>query len=363
MALHIEVDMLEDLARGAAFLGTGGGGDPYIGRLIAREAIRTYGAPTVIDLDNLEDDAAVYAVAGFGAPTVQVEKLACGDEVEFALDKLERFTGRKADALLSAEIGGSNSMIPIMLAARRGLPLLDADGMGRAFPELQMNALCANNLRSTPLVVVDEHLNYAIVEAETDKKAEQMTRALAIEMGLRVFVACFPITGRQAKAFAIPRTLTIAHDLGAAICEGRHRGDAVTFLITALERSDHYRHARALFDGKIVDVVRETTAGFTVGACHLDDLSGGETKAVVRFQNENLIAAVDGKTVAIVPDLICIVDRESGEPIPTQALRYGQRVKVIGISAPPQMRTPQALALFGPQGFGIDEPFVPIEDL
>lgn len=29
-------------------------------------------------------------------------------------------------------------MLPFALAARRGLPVIDADGMGRAFPELQM---------------------------------------------------------------------------------------------------------------------------------------------------------------------------------------------------------------------------------
>ncbi len=33
---------IEDIAQGAAVLGTGGGGDPYIGMLIAREAIRQY---------------------------------------------------------------------------------------------------------------------------------------------------------------------------------------------------------------------------------------------------------------------------------------------------------------------------------
>ena len=34
---------LEDIAVGAAILGTGGGGDPYIGKLLAQEAVRRYG--------------------------------------------------------------------------------------------------------------------------------------------------------------------------------------------------------------------------------------------------------------------------------------------------------------------------------
>jgi DUF917 family protein len=83
----------------------------------------------------------------------------------------------------------------------------------------------------------------------------------------------------------------------------------------------------------------------------------------ITFQNENLIARVDGEVKAIVPDLICILDSETAEPITTETLRYGQRVKVMAVSVPPIMRTPEALAIFGPQAFGLDEPFTPIETL
>ena len=52
-SLFITVDDLEDLAQGAAFLGTGGGGDPYIGRLMAKHAIEEFGAPEIIEVDEL----------------------------------------------------------------------------------------------------------------------------------------------------------------------------------------------------------------------------------------------------------------------------------------------------------------------
>jgi DUF917 family protein len=83
----------------------------------------------------------------------------------------------------------------------------------------------------------------------------------------------------------------------------------------------------------------------------------------VTFQNEHLVARSDGRVLTIVPDLICMVDRETAEPITTEALRYGQRLKVIGVSAAPQMRTPAALAVFGPQAFGLKDKFTPIEEL
>jgi DUF917 family protein len=89
----------------------------------------------------------------------------------------------------------------------------------------------------------------------------------------------------------------------------------------------------------------------------------GDEELEVQIQNENLIAVQSGVMVAIVPDLICIVEADTAEPITTEGLRYGQRVAVIGIATPPIMRTPEALAVFGPASFGLDRPFLPVETL
>jgi Protein of unknown function (DUF917) len=47
---------LDDIAVGGAILGTGGGGDPYIGKLMAQQAIRKYGPVRLIDVDEMKDD-------------------------------------------------------------------------------------------------------------------------------------------------------------------------------------------------------------------------------------------------------------------------------------------------------------------
>ncbi|MBP6684567.1 MAG: DUF917 family protein, partial [Leucobacter sp.] len=83
----------------------------------------------------------------------------------------------------------------------------------------------------------------------------------------------------------------------------------------------------------------------------------------IAFQNENLTAHRGEELLAIVPDLICIVDHETAEPITTEGLRYGQRVRVLGISTPELMRTPAALDTFGPSAFGLSTVFVPVETL
>jgi DUF917 family protein len=85
---EITIGHLDDIARGAAVLGTGGGGDPYIGTLLARAAMK--GKPPVILLDpsELDDDDLIVPTAGMGAPTVMVEKTPSGREATEALERL-----------------------------------------------------------------------------------------------------------------------------------------------------------------------------------------------------------------------------------------------------------------------------------
>ncbi|MDQ6748758.1 MAG: DUF917 family protein, partial [Candidatus Dormibacteraeota bacterium] len=138
MARQVTERDLEDLARGAAVLGTGGGGNPYIGKLIAQQAIRRHGPVQLVSAGEVPDDALVVQSAMMGAPTVMVEKLPAGDEISRAFEALQSYLGRPVTHATCAEAGGLNSTIPFVTAAALGLPLVDADGMGRAFPEIQM---------------------------------------------------------------------------------------------------------------------------------------------------------------------------------------------------------------------------------
>ena len=64
-------------------------------------------------------------------------------------DCSERFqaVGKEAYAIVPGEIGGGNGLEALVVAADMGLPVVDADFMGRAFPELQV---CSSSLQ-------DEH--------------------------------------------------------------------------------------------------------------------------------------------------------------------------------------------------------------
>jgi DUF917 family protein len=355
---------IDDLARGAAFLGSGGGGDPYIGSLLLREAMKTSGDIPLISMDDVPEDALVVPTAMIGAPTVMVEKIPSGEEAVETLRRTEQAVGKKVFALMPAEIGGLNALLPFVLAARMGLPVVDADGCGRAVPHINMTTFSIYGVPVSPVTICDEHRSSVLINAVDDLAAEHLARATSTAMGAAAIMSCYPILGRQLNVAAIPRTITSALNIGRQIRQAREaREDPIERLLTYLRSSDYYKHAYLLFDGKVTDLERRTVGGFSVGTLHITGGPGSPGLMEIIIQNENLSARIDGKIVTMVPDLICIIDRETTEPITTEGLRYGQRVRVLGIGAPPLLRTAEALEVVGPDKFGIAEPYRPIETL
>src|SRR4029078_28795 len=117
MARELTRQDLLDLARGAAFLGTGGGGDPYIGRLMVERArdegcsvvlgerARAGGCSVVlVPLEEVPDDWFVIPTAMMGAPTVMIEKIPRGYEAVASLRALEAELGRKAEATMQTHV-------------------------------------------------------------------------------------------------------------------------------------------------------------------------------------------------------------------------------------------------------------------
>ena len=363
MAWTLGSEQLPDLARGAAILGTGGGGDPRIGRLLVEQAIRANAPVIVLDPSELDDDAFVIPTAMMGAPTVMVEKIARGTEALAALRALESHLGRRADATMPVECGGMNSMIPLVVAAGAGLPVVDADGMGRAFPELQMETFFVYGVPGSPMSIADERDGTVLIDTGPDsRRMEWLARGVTIRMGGASHIAEYSMSGADVKRTAVPRTLSLGLALGRAVRVAREaHADPIDGLRTALAATI-YTHLRVLFRGKVVDVERRTVEGFTRGTVRFVSFEG-DSRLEITFQNEHLVAVVDGEVRCTVPDLICVLEDDTAEPITTEGLRYGQRVTVVGISTPDLMRTPEALAVFGPACFGLDVPFRPVEEL
>ncbi len=339
---------LPALTLGAALLGTGGGGNPYIGMLRTRELMRAGATVDVRPLESFGDDEHIGSVGGIGAPVVGVEKVEEGEECLRALRAVEEASGVKVAALISAEIGGANAMEPVLTAAQAGLPVADGDGMGRAFPEVQMTSFFIYGQAPEPAAIADDKGNCIVFKDMVDMYwLERFARTAAVDMGAGAGFATAPMSAGFLKRYAVPGTVTQALDIGRAIEKARaSRRDVLGKVADAAG-------GRIIYTGKIGDVRRELKGGFAMGHVELSGVAdhAGEAGRIA-IQNENLIFWRDGAVEITVPDLIMILELDTAEPITTELLRYGQRVAVLAMPAHPLMKSPEALKVVGPQAFG-----------
>lgn len=348
---RVTKESLKPLAAGGALLGGGGGGDPYVGRLMAEHAMGD-ASVEVIPLDALDDDALVLPVAMMGAPQVMQEKFPSANNFVACVEMVEKLMGRKVSAIFCAEAGGLNSVIPIIAAAELGLPVVDGDGMGRAFPELQMVTFTLGGLSATPMAMFDEKGNGATFNTISNQWTEKLARALTVEMGGAAIVGLYPFLAGQGRDCIIHGSLSQIHHIGQLMAE--HGAAAPTAIAED-------QNGVILFQGRVRDVERINEGGFTKGLLTLEGQGDFRNRTTqMRFQNEFLSIEEERRYLATTPDILCLLDVNTGLPIPADLVKYGNAVHVLALPVDPIWRTAEGLALVGPRYFGLETDYVPL---
>ena len=359
--MKLTTDMLADISAGAAFLATGGGGDPYLTYLSACEGLDKYGPAEMIAPAQLPDDAVVVAIGAVGAPTTSLELLPSVDESIEALAAYRRLTGRKVDAVVSFEIGGGNSLIPIVAAAANNIPVIDGDGMGRALPEATMMTYSIAGIHPTPAVVIDYAGRTELINAETSQEYERLVRNFSMQRGGMALSVEFQMSGAEMKACVVPDTVSLSIELGKVLRTGTGSADEISPLIAKVFEPSIYGAFRQLFSGIVADMSTNVIGGYDVGRAVIAPLQEGGPALQIDIKNEYLTARLGDKLLVSVPDLICILDYETAQPINAERLRYGQRVSVFAVGCPGHYRTPAALEIVSPRCFGFDFDYVPLQ--
>jgi len=350
---EITLDDIEALAVGAWVLGTGGGGSPYLGLLNMRRLYAEGYRVQLMSPDDLDDDDWVAVVSNMGAPLVGQERLADSRNIARAVTMQEEIGGMKFRAVMSVEIGGGNGVQPLMAAAHLGIPVVDADCMGRAFPEAQMTSVAIGGLRPYPCTLYDPRgIEAVVTKVPSWKWMERVSRKICVELGSIASTSKAPRTGREVKDWGIPFTTTAAIRIGRTVQEANRRHlDPVAAIVET-------EGGQTLFTGKVVDVQRRTTEGFLRGSTSIEGLDGDRgARLELSFQNEWIVAWREGEAVAMSPDLICVLDSVNGHGVGTETVRYGQRVTVIALPAPAVLTSPRGLEHVGPRAFGYDLDF------
>ncbi len=340
---------LEALKIGTWVLGTGGGGDPYHVYLNAKMLAKQRKKASFIDPMLLNDDDLIAMVAYIGAPLVSQERL---DDYKFAIrpvHMMQEHLGRSFDSLITIEIGGANGMHAVPISMEMGIPMVDADAMGRAYPELQMITLAVNDLPVPPLVISDIRNNDVLMpQVESWSWGESVLRVACAEMGA-IATFCMGLTGKQVKENTIHRTMTKAISIGTTLIDARKNNQNP--IQAVLANTD----GKLLFEGKVHDVERRIEGGYLKGKVTM--ICGGKNQQhtlVIHFQNEFSVAYLNGEVLVTTPDLICVLDTMSGNGVGTDTIRYGQRLSVLALPTDPIYVTASGLNATAPRAFGFD---------
>ena len=351
-ATSIGLDDLDDYAFGCAAFGTGGGGDVGPSVIATRAALRRHGPVELVRLEDLADDVLIVPLSSIGAPTVSAEMLGSGAESERIRDLVTQRTGRNIGAIMASEIGGANGVDPVRWAAEIGVPLLDGDGMGRAFPELPMVSMNVANVPPGSVVIADALGNAGVVDPINPDWAERWTRALCVASGSTAVMADYVMTARQARGAVIERTVSRALSLGARV---RRAADPVAELVDELQ-------AVRVVTGKVADIHRTTADGFVRGTITVQGWGQEAGREIaITVQNECLVVADRDGVIASVPDLIGVFDATHAQPVPIESVMFGQRVVLLAWPCDPLWRTERGLQIAGPAAFGLDLDHRPLE--
>ncbi|WP_448807954.1 DUF917 domain-containing protein [Aminobacterium mobile] len=358
---------VKDFVRGCTFYGTGGGGLAENGIKSLMSLLEKGKEIKFIDPTDVKDDeyiACTFLMGSIAPRTEETvkemasfglvkEKYTDSETLAEAVKELEKYTEKKISAIVPIELGGANTPGGVAASVLNGVPVVDGDFTGRAIPEIQQTTPYLNDKTLWPISSVDLWGNVCIIkEAINYLMSERIGKILSVSAYSMTGDAGFLMTGKEMRECIIPGTLTECIKLGRMIRESREQNK------NPIEEIVKYLDGELLFEGKLTKKETEDKTGYYWGTTTIEKEN---SQCKVWFKNENHMCWIDGKAVCTSPDMICIVNTETGEPITNPKLEEGMNVTVIGVGARKEFISKKGIDILGPKYFGFNEEYMPLK--
>ncbi|WP_460352309.1 DUF917 domain-containing protein [Actinoallomurus acanthiterrae] len=340
---------MADLAAGATLLGSGGGGDAQNAAAIVRCVLERLGPVRLLKPEDLDPVAWLASVGAIGATTVMLERLPGETEFTRAVRALERHLGIEVTALQGVEAAGVNALLPVAAAAWLGLPLVDADGTGRAFPRIDQTVFTLAGLPIVPLALAEPSGAELLITGVDGADAERLARAVLPALGGWAAGAQYVMRAADSRRHALSGTFSRAIRLGRILRRGQDDPHARDRLPAGIG-------IRRLFTGTVLEVRQRGRGGALSGTVTMKHTDDPQRTLRLEMADEYLLAIDDGSVTAHVPEIIAVLHARTWHPISAERIASGQHVDVLSLPAPPPLLTPAALRLVGPGAFGLDLP-------
>lgn len=356
---------IEHFLTGCAFYGTGGGGDVTIGRASLNSCLDMGKEIILKDPDDMKDDETYCCAFFMGSIAPKTEEtLAEMERMGYtnrvydpdniligAVKNMENFLGRKFDGIFVAEPGGTNGACCISAAVKMGIPILDGDPAGRAIPEATQGLPEIYGMPCLPVAYFDAWGNSSVTthtlnDLATERIGKFMSQASFGEMAEAGYV----LKGKDVKKILVHHSLSKAFEVGKAMNQAER--EKVTE--AAAEASGGIVVAK----GKLTVLETSDHDGYWWGTYQIYD---GQDMYKVWFKNENHILWKNGKPYATSPDLITVIDLDSGRPVLNSHIKDGLNVGIVVSPIHDKYLTEDALKVFSPRYFGFDFDYIPFE--
>lgn len=324
---------IEEVLWGATFLGAGGGGSLHFG-LSMLEKLAKDGADIQLELvsvDEIEENDYVAMVAGLGSPVALLES-SFGPDAVYAFKAFQKAfaaEGKQVKYLYSGEMGGFNSFVPMMVSilsekdSKKRIPFVDADGNGRAVPELNTTLSSMRGYPPYPIGLGNTEGDMVIAYPTSGKAAETIARQLCMAYGMKIGFSTWGLSREELRNNSHIGCITFAQEVGRAILAAKENGKIYDELKNIMQ-------LREVCFGTVEKIELKAEGGFDFGITTIS--ADGGRKYYIDFKNENLIVRDDAGAVLITaPELICFLDADTCCPLTNADVKEGMRV-FLGLS-------------------------------
>jgi uncharacterized protein len=332
---------LEHIAWGACFLGGGGGGPLDAARDIIRQLPDNWKVEVISVEEAAKQKELLTCVSLFGGSPTSADGLTIEPAI-VAMEKMQEEQEKRIGFTIGLEVGAVNTIVPCLVAREKNMKVIDADGSGRAVPELtQTTFSTARGLSMNPTIMGSD---------DTDQAGDSgLARTVVLNFGAyarmkEVFVgiiqtgpfnrvsgiAIWPIdSANLEKAVPIRGTLEMCREVGKPL--------RASDLATALKILGKYkRRYKRIVTGTLTDIHMGGKAMYDIGRLVIN---GDKKKNFnIYFQNESIAAwsSSSTKPLAVLPDSICAIRTWDSHPFsngvdPKDFI--GQEVTIIVVKA------------------------------
>lgn len=308
--------------------------------------MRAHGTdPELRVADDFDDDALIVAL-GFvnsGLPLSDLRPV--GDEFVRSLRLVEQAVGRPVAGVMPLAAANVNALVPFLTALQLGIPVVDADPMGRVFPLLYQSVFTLGGMSAGPVGATGATGETAVLDVSSPRRAERLVRALAGEFGGWSATALYPMAAAQLAQCGIAGSVSRMVRIGRLLDSSR----GVREKHAALRGTEGVRRIIRATVSDVAGLSRPAPPGQPDHPSSVVLIEEAQGRIVqLEIQNELLMVMIDGDVVSVVPDIITMLRPENASVASLDDLWVGNTLDIVILPAAPQWYTPAGLELVGP---------------